>query len=130
MAIPAARLGLHYHAGGMRRLVTRLGLGPAKRLLLAGQTLDADGMLAAHMLDELHPDEAALEAAVRGWQAAVTGLAPLAVAGMKRHLHALAHGHWDAAAHAEDAARCAASADLAEGVAAWQARRPPRFSGR
>lgn len=129
MAIPAARLGLMYHAGGMRRLVSRLGLGPAKRLLLAGQTLEADAMWAAHLLDELHPDAATLEAAVGRWQQNLGGLAPLAVAGMKRHLNALAQGPLDAEAHARDTARCAASADLAEGVAAWQARRPPVFTG-
>lgn len=130
MAIPAARLGLHYYAGGMQRLVTRLGPGPAKRLLLAGQTLSASDMHAAHYLDELHPDTQALEAAVARWCDDITQLAPLALVGMKRHLNALIAGELDATAFAADAAVCAQSADLQEGVAAWQARRPPRFSGR
>ncbi len=130
MAIPAARLGLHYHAGGLQRLVSRLGLGPAKRLLLAGQSLDAAAMLDVHFLDELHNDTEALNAAVDAWQANLVRLAPLALAGMKRHLNACALGRWDAAAFARDAAQCANSADLVEGVAAWQAGRPPEFKGR
>lgn len=129
MAIPAARLGLHYHAGGLQRLVSRLGLGPAKRLLLAGQTLNAEAMLAAHFLDELHADTEALDAAVAEWQDNLARLAPLALAGMKRHLNHWARGHWDADAFAQDAARCANSTDLGEGVAAWQAGRPPEFKG-
>ena len=36
MFMPAARLGLHYYAGGMRRYVARLGLGAAKKLFLTG----------------------------------------------------------------------------------------------
>ncbi len=129
MAIPAARLGLHYHAGGMRRLVNRLGPGPAKRLLLAGQTLDAEAMLNAHFLDELHTQPCDLDAAVARWLDDLAGLAPLALAGMKRQLNALANGTWLASQHELDAARCAQSHDLAEGVAAWQARRPPEFKG-
>lgn len=129
MAIPAARLGLHYHAGGLQRLVSRLGLGPAKRLLLAGQTLDAAGMLEAHFLDELHADTDALNAAVTAWQAELARMAPLALAGIKRHLNQWARGRWDADAFAQDAARCAKSADLMEGVAAWQAGRTPEFKG-
>lgn len=129
MAIPAARLGLLYHAGGMRRLVSRLGLGPAKRLLLAAQTLDAQAMLDAHFLDELHPDAETLDAAVSQWQRNLAGLAPLSLAGMKLHLNALSRGPMDAEAFALDAARCAASRDLTEGVAAWQAGRTPDFKG-
>jgi enoyl-CoA hydratase len=129
MAIPAARLGLHYYESGMRRLISRLGVAPAKRLLLAGKTLDAQGMLAAHFLDELHPDDTVLQAAVEQWQSTFSQLAPLALQGMKRHLNALCRGEWDAAAYAKDAAQCANSLDLLEGVAAWQAGRTPNFKG-
>ena len=39
----AARIGLHFYAGGLRRFVTRLGLPVAKQVLLAGQAdLDRD----------------------------------------------------------------------------------------
>jgi len=130
MAVPAARLGLHYHGGGIRRLVSRVGLGPAKRLLLGGQTLLAEAMHDTHFLDELLPDEAALRTRVLDWAHEIAGLAPLALAGMKRHLNALAVGALNAAALTADQDRCAQSQDLQEGVRAWQERRPPSFMGR
>ncbi|MBB5206246.1 enoyl-CoA hydratase/carnithine racemase [Inhella inkyongensis] len=129
MAIPAAQLGLHYYGGGMRRLVSRLGLGPAKRLLLAAQTLDAQAMLRTHFLDELLGDPAALEPRVQALVAEIRGLAPLALRGMKQALNRLAAGQLDLDELAAAQQRCAASADLKEGVAAWQARRSPCFQG-
>lgn len=130
MAIPAARLGLHYYGGGMRRLVTRLGLGPAKRLLLGGQTFTAQAMLDCHFLDECYPDEATLRSCVQQQAEAIATLAPLALSAMKRHLNDLAGGQLDRAQLEQDRQRCAASEDLQEGVRAWQTRRPPRFLGR
>lgn len=130
MAIPAARLGLHYHGGGLRRLVSRLGIGPAKRLILGGQTLDAQAMKDAHFLDDVLPDETALRRCIEDWSAEIAGLAPLALAGMKRHLNSLALNRLDAEGLRADQLRCAASDDLQEGVQAWQQRRAPRFLGR
>lgn len=130
MAIPAARLGLHYYGGGMRRLVTRLGVGPAKRLLLAGQSLDAAAMRDCHFLDECLPSVEALRARVQDQAQTIASFAPLALSGMKRHLNTLAFGNLDREALEQDRQRCAQSTDLQEGVRAWQARRPPRFTGR
>lgn len=129
MAIPAARLGLHYHGGGLRRLVSRLGLGPAKRLILGGQTLDAQAMKDAHFLDELLVDADALRRCVQEWSEQIAALAPLALAGMKQHLNSLALNQLDLAQLRTDQQRCAASADLQEGVQAWQQKRSPRFCG-
>ena len=129
MAIPAARLGLHYYGGGMRRLVSRMGLGPAKRLLLAGQTLDAQSMWRANFLDEVLKDGADLERAAAAWVSEIGALAPLALRGMKRHLNQVAATQPDSEELAAAQRLCTDSADLREGVAAWQARRPPRFRG-
>jgi enoyl-CoA hydratase len=41
LANPAAALGFHFYPDGMRRAISRLGLLAAKRLLLAGQRLEA-----------------------------------------------------------------------------------------
>lgn len=126
MGVPAARLGLHFYGNGMGRLVSRLGLQAAKRLLLAAESWEAPAMLERGFLDALDPD---LEALAQHWQAQLTALAPLAQQGMKRHLNAIAAGRLDADQLQADMARCAASADLAEGVSAWLERRPPRFGG-
>lgn len=130
MFVPAARLGLHFYRGGMARYVNRLGLGVAKRILLACETLDAQAMKDCGFLDQLHDDTPALAAATEALAQSLCQLAPLALEGMKRHLNAIARHELDLTRLAEDLARAAASADLAEGVRAWQERRTPRFMGR
>lgn len=130
MFVPAARLGLHFYRGGLERFVTRLGLGAAKRVLLAGQTLDAAGMLSCGFLDQLLPDAAVLDTATQALIGDLLAMAPLALLGMKKHLNAIAVGRLDVRALQDDLAQTTASADLAEGVAAWTARRTPQFLGR
>ncbi|HLO95586.1 MAG TPA: enoyl-CoA hydratase/isomerase family protein [Burkholderiaceae bacterium] len=130
MFVPAARLGLHFYRGGMARYVNRLGLGMAKRVLLACETLDAQAMLDCGFLDRLYEDSPRLQAEALALARSLCELAPLALSGMKRHLNALARHELDPAQLTSDIARAAASEDLAEGVRAWQERRPPRFTGR
>lgn len=62
--MPAGQIGLHYYAGGIRRYVTRMSPGAAKRLFLLGETLDAQEMLRIGYLDEIVPDLDALRARV------------------------------------------------------------------
>ena len=130
MFVPAAKLGLHFYRGGLERYVTRLGLGLAKRVLLAGETLAAAAMHRCGFLDQLLPDAAALDEATQTLVAQLLAMAPLALLGMKKHLNAIARGTLDLAGLQADLAQSAASADLAEGVAAWQAKRAPQFIGR
>ncbi|AMB88150.1 hypothetical protein AWM79_23885 [Pseudomonas agarici] len=64
MFMPAARIGLHYYPGGIRRYVTLLGLAAAKKLFLTGLSIDDDEMLRIGFLHErVAADE--LEATVR-----------------------------------------------------------------
>jgi len=129
LRMPAARLGLHYYPSGLRRYVTRLGIGAAKRLFLLGQAVDDQTLHAIGYLDTLvAPD--ALDAAVDGIVQALAAGAPLAVRGMKASLDEIAGGREDEAVLRDRGARCATSADLREGLAAWAERRPPRFEGR
>lgn len=53
MFMPAARFGLHYYPGGMRRYVTRLGLNGAKKLFLTAMTIDDQEMLRIGFLNEV-----------------------------------------------------------------------------
>jgi enoyl-CoA hydratase/carnithine racemase len=128
LRMPAARLGLHYYPGGLQRYVSRLGLGAAKRLFLLAQATSADELLAIGYLDRLAAPEA-LDAAVDDLVRALAAGAPLAVSGMKRSLDEIARGEPDLQAMREREERCAASADLREGLAAWRDKRSPRFGG-
>lgn len=129
LRMPAARLGLHYYPSGLRRYVTRLGLGAAKRLFLLAGTVDAAELLRIGYLDEAVPADR-LDDAVRSVVSALAANAPLAVSGMKRSLDEIAGGRADDDELRRRVADCAASADLREGLAAFAERRPPRFTGR
>jgi enoyl-CoA hydratase/carnithine racemase len=129
MFVPAARLGLHFYRGGMERYVSRLGVSAAKRVLLGCETLDAQSMLDCGFLDRLLPDATALAKECLELCQRLSGLAPLALLPMKKHLNAMAEGRLDAASLQADIDRATASADLAEGLRAWEEKRPPRFIG-
>lgn len=127
--VPAARLGLHFYRGGLERAVTRLGLGAAKRLLLAAEKLDATALKEIGWLDRVVAADA-LAAEAEAFCTHLVGLAPLALLPMKHHLDAIARGRLDAAALAGDIGRAHASDDLREGARAWAEKRTPRFLGR
>src|SRR5947207_3119925 len=82
MFMPAARFGLHYYPGGLRRYVAAVGLSQAKRLFLTAQTIDADEMLRIGFLTELvEPKE--LRARVVQYIDAIRACEPGAVTSMK-----------------------------------------------
>jgi enoyl-CoA hydratase/carnithine racemase len=127
-AVPAARLGLCYPVGGLRRYVEALGLGVATRLLVGAEELGAEQMLAAGFLHRLvSPEE--LDAATARQAEDLARLAPLAVQSMKRILRDLAGGSVDEAAARRLVEACAASADLQEGLRARREGRAPDFRG-
>lgn len=129
LMIPAARLGLHFYRGGLERLVCRVGLPLARRLLLATDALHADVLEAAGLLDRRVASADAVADAAARFAAPLAALAPLALLPMKRHLNRIARGTLDAEALAADIARADASADLQEGALAWREKRAPVFSG-
>ncbi len=129
LRMPAARIGLHYYPGGLRRAVARLGLAAAKRLFLLGEAVPDAELLRLGYLDEL-VEPAGLDAAVARHTAALLQGAPLAVRGMKLSLDEIAEGRADEARLREREARCAASDDLREGLAAATGRRQALFLGR
>ena len=97
MFMPAAKFGLHYYPGGLRRYVTRLGLNSAKRLFLTAQAMDADEMLRIGFLTELVATDE-LEPAVARYVDALVECEPGVVALMKLHLNQTADGNIDISA--------------------------------
>ena len=129
MFMPAARLGIVYYEAGLRRYVTRLGLNAAKRLFLTGETVEADELLAMGFLTELVPANE-LDVRTDALASQIAANAPLAIAGNKLGLTAVASGTFDAEVHAVMRKRCADSDDHKEAVAAWGEKRRPVFKGR
>ena len=93
MFMPAAKFGLHYYPGGLRRFVTRVGPGFTKKLFLTGQTINAEEMLRVGYLTELVTPEELPERIQAYVNAIVTGETG-AVSSMKRHIDALAASAW------------------------------------
>jgi enoyl-CoA hydratase/carnithine racemase len=129
MFMPAARLGLHFYRRGLERYVSRLGLDQAKRLFLTAERIDAQEMKTIGFLTHLAAPDA-LHVSAEQLTATLTGMAPLAVQGMKKHLNRIARGALDVQDLQRDIERAADSHDLQEGRAAWAEKRTPRFTGR
>lgn len=129
--LPEVTRGLIASAGGLLRLPTRLPRPVATRLALTGERLSGEQAHDLHLVSELVEPGAALEAAV-ALAALIAANAPLAVRASKRLLSASADGDTAAllALQAELQAEVLASRDVAEGIAAFRERRPPRWEGR
>lgn len=97
MFMPAAKFGLHYYPGGMRRYVERLGLTAATRLFLTADTLQADEMLRIGFLTQCVAPEA-LESTVQRLIGLFAANEPQAMAAMKRSLSELARAPADSSA--------------------------------
>ena len=120
--VPAARLGLAYPPEAMARLVEAVGAMRARHMLLSGamfaaEAVDRWGFLTAIV------DADGIDAHVAGLARDVAENAPLTIAAAR----AAIRGDGNATALAD---RTFGSADYAEGVAAFAAKRPPRFEGR
>ncbi len=94
MFMPAAKFGLHYYPGGIRRYVTMLGLTAAKKLFLTAQPVNAEEMLRINFLTELvKPEE--LDNTVQRYVTELLKCAPEVVASMKSDLNQTAAGSPD-----------------------------------
>jgi enoyl-CoA hydratase/carnithine racemase len=129
MHMPAGALGMHYYPSGMQRYVSRMGLTAAKKAFLTALPFSAEDLLAVGYLDELWPPDE-LSSAVVALSARICALAPLAVQDMKRSLNEIARGEYDEARLRQRESASKATADFAEGRAAFFERRPARFAGR
>jgi enoyl-CoA hydratase/carnithine racemase len=129
MSVPAARLGICYPASGLRRFVDAIGPAATRRVMLAGDELDAEEMLATGFVDRLVARED-LDAATDALARRLAALAPLAIQAMKRILRGIATDQLDDAEVEELVRRCETSEDLAEGLLARREGRAPQFGGR
>lgn len=111
MFMPAARFGLHYYPGGLRRAVAALGAAQAKRIFLTAQPLDAEEMLRIGFLTEL-VDRGALADRVDAYVAALVDCEPRVVASMKRQIAAIAAGDRENAESRADYENSLASDEL------------------
>jgi enoyl-CoA hydratase/carnithine racemase len=96
MFMPAARFGLHYYPGGLRRFVTRLGCSAAKKIFLTGMSIDDEELLRLGFLTEL-VERDALPSRIAMYQDSIASCEAHAVRSMKRHINGIASGEWNEA---------------------------------
>lgn len=129
--IPAARLGLGYGAGGIGKLVKLVGPSAAKRILFLADRFDATEALTMGLINRVVP-KAELDEAVDEWTDIIATNAPLTIKAVKSTVAEL--GRPEAKQDFTDVdamiRACFDSADYQEGVEAFMAKRPPRFTGR
>jgi enoyl-CoA hydratase/carnithine racemase len=126
LAVPPARLGIVYPASSVRRLVTLVGPGVAKRLLFTGARLTAQEALQVSLVEEVVP-AAQLDERVHALSTSIAALSQLSIRASKEMVDAIAAGH--GAQHIEDRwiADVAAGAEIAEGIRSFTERRPADF---
>ncbi|MFT5443774.1 MAG: enoyl-CoA hydratase [Myxococcota bacterium] len=130
-AIPAAKLGLGYHAGGLAALVAVVGQAAAREIFFTARRLDAFEALRVGLVNGVVP-KANLEEHVMGVARQIANNAPLTLASAKFILGQL-HKPDEAQDHdAIDASirACYDSADYAEGVRAFLDKRAATFTGK
>jgi enoyl-CoA hydratase/carnithine racemase len=130
-AIPAAQLGVGYHASGIEMLQNLVGPSRAKEIFFTARRYSASEALAMGLVNQVIPAAELLER-VREIARRIADNAPLTVSSVKRIVSELAKpsGERDHGAIGDSIAACFASEDYREGVAAFLAKRKPRFAGR
>jgi enoyl-CoA hydratase/carnithine racemase len=114
--VPAARFGLQFYSGGLRRYVERLGIDAAKRVFLLAETLDANELLRIGFLSRV-VEIADLDDAVETLALQLEANATNAVRGLKRSLNAIARGIGDDATIDDAFAESLRSAETAARLA-------------
>lgn len=127
--MPATALGLHYYPSGLQRYVSRFGVLAAKRAFLTARPFSM-AQLQALGLFEAVSDTAGWDSTLGALVQDVLALAPLAVQETKRSINEIASGDYNAQRLREREHMSSASADFAEGRAAFAERRKPVFQGR
>jgi enoyl-CoA hydratase len=127
---PEVGLGLLPGFGGTQRLVRRVGIGRARELIYTGAVVDATKAKEIGLANEVvaHAD---LLPKVKELGRAIAAKAPLSIAACKRLILRGSEVSLDAALELETLAFGAAFAtkDAREGIAAFLAKRTPKFEG-
>ncbi|MBI3992874.1 MAG: enoyl-CoA hydratase/isomerase family protein [Candidatus Lambdaproteobacteria bacterium] len=129
--IPAAKLGLGYDYGGVRKLVNLVGPSFTKEIFYTARTFNTDEALTMGLINRVQPWER-LEAYVREYAQVISGNAPLTIRAVKTSVREALKDpeKRDMATVHEQIEACLSSSDYQEGRRAFMEKRPPRFQGR
>jgi enoyl-CoA hydratase len=129
LGLPETGLGMAPGWSGTQRLVRRFGASIVRRMALGGRLFSAEEALGLGLVDEVAaPGEGLVRAEAIAADIAKRG--PVAVQVVKAMINAAEGEDRDAPIEGLAGALTASTQDLAEGVAAFRAKRPATFSGR
>jgi 2-(1,2-epoxy-1,2-dihydrophenyl)acetyl-CoA isomerase len=123
-----AALGLSPDVGASYFLARRVGVVRAQQWLMLSEAMDAQRCLAAGAVDQVHP-AAMLDAAAQALVQRLCASAPASLAAIKRLAREGSALQAHLALEQQLLLACARGADAREGIAAFVARRTPRFTG-
>ena len=125
------KLGVFPGAGGPARLTRLVGKGRAKLVLYTGRRFPAAEALATGLVERVVPQGRLMEEA-RALAAEIAANGPLAVRALKRLVDTCYEADLAASQELARALRRPLdhTADMLEGVRAFEEKRPPRFQGR
>jgi enoyl-CoA hydratase/carnithine racemase len=132
IGLPEVNLGLFPGSGGTQRLPRVVGLSRGIDLIVNARTLSPEEAQEAGLVDQLHDDAAACRAAAVEYCAKLAG-GPAEAIGRAKVVASLGFGaplDLGLAMEREAIAHVFASADAAEGIAAFTEKRKPRFGTR
>jgi enoyl-CoA hydratase/carnithine racemase len=128
LGLPETGLGMAPGWSGTQRLVRRFGASLVRRMALGGTLFSAEEALALGLVDEVVTPGTAI-ARAEAIAADIARRGPVAVQIVKAMINAAEGEDRDAPIEGLAGALTASTQDLAEGVAAFRAKRSPTFSG-
>ncbi|HTR13741.1 MAG TPA: enoyl-CoA hydratase/isomerase family protein [Roseiarcus sp.] len=128
LGLPESGLGMAPGWSGTQRLVRRFGASTVRRMALAGQMFTAEEALPLGLVDEVVPAGEGL-ACAEAIAKDVAERGSVAVQIVKAMINAAEGEDKDAPIEGLAGALTATTKDLAEGVAAFRAKRAPQFTG-
>lgn len=130
MQVPFAKIGLVPDGGLTWQLARRVGHRVAFEIALEGERLSAARCRELGLANRVVADGAVLDEA-KAWARRLAEQAPIAMAGTKRALRASGSSSLEEilGIEARHQQECVTSSDFKEGVSAFFAKRPPRFTG-